>query len=98
VTSTAVAERRSRVHVMVKAVVREWHEDLGWGVLDSAETPGGCWAHYSSIDSAIISQEAGHTASEYKTVRPDELVELEWEAADQDGFGFRAVRVQRHES
>jgi CspA family cold shock protein len=83
---------------MAQAIVREWHEDLGWGVLDSAETPGGCWAHFSSIDSAIISQEAGMTVSEYKTVRQGELVELEWEAGDQDGFNFRAVRVERHES
>jgi CspA family cold shock protein len=83
---------------MVQAVVREWHEDLGWGVLDSAETPGGCWAHFSSIDSAIINQEAGMAVSEYKTVRQGEFVELEWEAGHQDGFSFRAVRVERHES
>ena len=83
---------------MVQAIVREWHEDLGWGVLDSAETPGGCWAGSSSIGSAILSQAAGMTMSEYKTVRPGESVELEWEAGDQDGFSFRAVRVERHES
>jgi hypothetical protein len=28
---------------MVRAEVRESHKDLGWGVLDSPETPGGCW-------------------------------------------------------
>jgi len=29
--------------------VREWHDDHGWGVIDSPETPGGCWAHSSAV-------------------------------------------------
>jgi hypothetical protein len=28
---------------MTSGVVREWHDDEGWGVLESTETPGGCW-------------------------------------------------------
>lgn len=34
---------------MVMATVHEWHEEEGWGVLDSPETPGGCWGHFSNI-------------------------------------------------
>ncbi|MFF7232620.1 hypothetical protein [Streptomyces sioyaensis] len=30
-------------------IVREWHSDEGWGVIDSDTTPGGCWAHFGSV-------------------------------------------------
>ena len=29
--------------------VRRWHDEEGWGVIDSPDTPGGCWAHYSNV-------------------------------------------------
>ena len=29
--------------------VRVWHAEEGWGVIDSAETPGGCWTHFSAV-------------------------------------------------
>jgi cold shock protein len=32
-----------------QGVVREWHDEDGWGVLDSEATPGGCWAHFSAV-------------------------------------------------
>ena len=31
-------------------VVRFWHDDEGWGVLDCPSTPGGCWTHFSVIE------------------------------------------------
>jgi CspA family cold shock protein len=65
----------------VAAVVRTWNADEGWGVLDSAETPGGCWAHFSR---AAVSGYAAFAA------RQD--VWLEWESPGQDGYPFRAVR------
>jgi CspA family cold shock protein len=34
----------------VTATVREWYDEEGWGVLDSPETPEGCWAHFSNIE------------------------------------------------
>ena len=52
------------------------------GVLDSALTPGGCWAHFSVL--AV----RGHQA-----LVPGQAVELEWERAEQDGYSYRAVRV-----
>ena len=60
--------------------VRLWRDDDGWGVIDSAQTPGGCWTHSSVV------QVPG-----YRTLTPGERVTLEWEAADQDGFAFRAT-------
>lgn len=62
--------------------VRVWHEDEGWGVVDSPETPGGCWAHFS------------HAAvAGYAAFAAGDEVHLEWEAPGQDGWPFRAVRL-----
>ncbi len=80
---------------MVLATVREWHEDLGWGVLDSYETAGGCWTHYSAIETPLIGRSGNVEMHEYKSLKPGEVVELEWEAPGQDGFSYRAVVVRR---
>jgi len=69
-----------------RGIVREWHEEAGWGVIDSPETPGGCWAHFSSI-----------VAVGYRALRAGQPVGLEWEAADQDGFAYRATAVHAAE-
>jgi CspA family cold shock protein len=66
----------------VVGVVREWHSDQGCGVIDAAETPGGCWAHFSHI-----------TVGGYRELSPGQVVALEWEMADQDGYSYRALRV-----
>lgn len=66
----------------VAGVVREWHDEEGWGVVDSPATPGGCWAHFSAV-----------AVDGYRTLTAGQRVELEHEAADQDGFAHRAVRV-----
>lgn len=80
---------------MVRATVREWHEDLGWGVLDSGETTGGCWAHYSVIETPLISRSGNVEVHEYKNLKAGDVVELEWEAPGQDGFSYRATVVRR---
>lgn len=67
---------------MIDGIVREWHEDEGWGVLDAAETPGGCWTHYSALELPGL-----------ETVSPGDLVAFEFESGPQDGFAFRATRV-----
>ncbi|WP_329526265.1 cold-shock protein [Streptomyces sp. NBC_01462] len=69
---------------MTKAEVRVWHEEEGWGVIDSEETPGGCWVHFSAIE-----------MSGFHFLSVGDHVTLEWEAGEQDGFQFRAVRVTR---
>jgi CspA family cold shock protein len=63
-------------------IVREWHGDEGWGVLSSAETPGGCWAHFSSV-----------LMSGYRSLDPGQAVTFEFESAEQDGYAYRAVAV-----
>ena len=62
-------------------VVRNWDAEEGWGVIDSPDTPGGCWAHYSSLVGF------GH-------LQAGQEVTLDYELAQQDGYDFRATRVQ----
>ncbi len=69
---------------MTRATVREWHDDEGWGVLDSPETPGGCWAHFSAIE-----------ATGFRSLNAGETVRIEWSQAEQDGYAFLAERVIR---
>lgn len=32
-----------------QGTVRFWLDEEGWGVLDSPDTPGGCWTHFSHV-------------------------------------------------
>jgi cold shock protein len=68
---------------MVTGTVRFWHDELGWGVLDSPETPGGCWAHFSQL-----------IMPGYGALTAGEPVSFTYEAGDQDGYAFRAVEVR----
>lgn len=69
---------------MVTATVRWWSEEEGWRVLDSPETPGGCFGHYSNI------QMTG-----FRALSPGQQVKLTWEAPGfkQDGYVYRAVSI-----
>ena len=80
---------------MTTATVREWHDDLGWGVLDSPDTSGGCWTHFSNVETPSVGSVAGAEVYEYKSLSIGEVVELEWETPGQDGFDYRAVAVRR---
>lgn len=64
--------------------VRVYHADEGWGVLDGPDVPGGCWVHFSVI-----------AMSGYRELALGEQVSFRVEAASQDGFAFRAVKVWR---
>ena len=79
---------------MTTATVREWHADLGWGVLDSPETPGGCWTHFSNIETPYVASVDGGQVYQYKSLSAGEVVELEWETPGQDGYDYRAVAVR----
>jgi CspA family cold shock protein len=68
--------------VLSEGTVREWSDDDGWGVIDSAGTLGGCWAHFSMI----VSQG-------YRRLEPGGQVAFTYEAPGQDGFSYRAVQV-----
>jgi CspA family cold shock protein len=65
----------------ISGVVRVWHEE-GWGVIDSEDTPGGCWAHFSSI-----------LVPGYRALRAGESMMFECEPIGQEGYSFRAVEV-----
>jgi CspA family cold shock protein len=71
-------------NVETVGIVREFDSIQGVGVVDSPDTPGGCWVHFSMID-----------IDGYKTLQPGEEVALTFESAVQDGFSYRAVRVRR---
>ncbi len=62
--------------------VRLWRDEEGWGVIDSPDTPGGCWTHFSVV-----------AISGYKSLAAGQWVVVEWETAEQDGFSYRAVRA-----
>ncbi len=66
----------------VSGTVREWHPEEGWGVIDSPETPGGCWAHFSRLD-----------LPGYKESVAGQQVTFTFEPADQDGYSYRALHI-----
>jgi len=68
--------------VTTSGIVRFWRDEDGWGVIDSPETPGGCWTHFSHV------RVAG-----YCSLTTGQQVELDWEAPGQDGYAFRAMRT-----
>ena len=65
-----------------RGTVRVWHADEGWGVLDAAATPGGCWTHYSVV------RMRGH-----RHLEPGARVVFECEEPGQGGYAFSAVAV-----
>jgi CspA family cold shock protein len=65
-------------------VVREYDDSEGVGVIDSQVTPGGCWFHYSMIEMPGL-----------RTLVAGQSIHFILEGAvEQDGFVFRAVRLQ----
>lgn len=62
--------------------VRVWHDEDGWGVLDSEDTPGGCWASFACV-----------LVAGYRTLATGQEVAFDFEAPGQDGYSFRAVEV-----
>jgi CspA family cold shock protein len=62
--------------------VRSFNADEGWGVIDGPGVPGGCWVHFSAIAMG------GH-----RQLTPGQHVSFRAEAASQDGFAYRAVKV-----
>jgi cold shock protein len=67
----------------VKAKVRQWSDEEGWGVLDSPETPGGCWVSFTALE-----------MTGYRSLRNTEWVELDWQVSRADSFSFTATRVR----
>ena len=68
--------------------VRFWNPEEGWGVIDSPETPGGCWAHYTQIQSDAVTAGRG-----FRTFDNGQPVEFASEKYLQDGYEFRVIAV-----
>lgn len=66
-----------------QGVVREWHDDQGWGVVESDATPGGCWVHASAVAARDT----------FGRLVPGTEVELEYEAAPQTPYAYRALEA-----
>ena len=67
--------------VTIRATVRQWDDEEGWGVVDAPEVPGGCWTHFAAIE-----------MPGYRTLRVGEVVRVDVEEVEQDGYAYRAVR------
>lgn len=65
-----------------RGVVRDWNDEEGWGVIDSPQTPGGCWVHCFAV--AVATQDG---------LRRGQDVAFTYEQVDQDGFHYRAARA-----
>jgi cold shock protein len=63
-------------------IVRTFDPDVGWGVIDGPDVPGGCWVHFSAI-----------AADGYRQLADGQPVSFIAEEVSQDGFAFRAVKV-----
>ncbi len=63
--------------------VETWHLEEGWGVVLSNDVPGKTWVHFSAIDMPGLA-----------TLAEDEVVDLTWERANQDGYERRATWVR----
>lgn len=67
---------------MDRGIVTVWHDDEGWGVIDSPVTPGGCFTHYGAIE-----------MPGYKRLEMGTAVTFVHEPARQDGYDFMATLV-----
>jgi cold shock protein len=63
-------------------IVREYHPDDGWGVIDGEQVPGGCWVSF-----AVIRMDG------YRNLVAGQQVRFVEERANQDGFSYRATAV-----
>jgi CspA family cold shock protein len=61
-------------------IVREWDDDEGSGVIDSADTPGGCWVGFASI-----------VMDGYRRLAAGDPVTFTAEPGPQDGYEYRAI-------
>lgn len=67
----------------MQGTVRFWSAESGWGVIDSAGTPGGCWAHFSVV-----------VMDGLRELQEGQVVTFDAERANQDGYAFRALSVR----
>jgi CspA family cold shock protein len=68
--------------VISVGVVRDFRPEQGWGIIDGPDVPGGCWVHFSAI-----------VMDGYRQLMCGQRVSFRAEAANQNGFTFRATKV-----
>lgn len=61
-----------------------WSDEEGLGAIESPQVPGGCWVHFTHVLAG------GHR---FRTLEVGQAVPFAYEAAEQDGYAFRAVWV-----
>ena len=63
-----------------------WKRDKGWGAITSDALPAesDAWVHFSVIES-----------DGYRELHAGDLVDFDYESAQQDSFRYRATRVVR---
>jgi cold shock protein len=66
----------------VAGVVRQFDPDEGWGVVDAPEVPGGCFVHFSHIES-----------SGYRVLHAGQHVRFTFKRPGQDGCAYSAISV-----
>jgi CspA family cold shock protein len=64
--------------------VKFFRAEKGWGGIESPDTPGDVWVHFSNID-----------AEGYRSLDAGDEVEFRWEPAIQDSWRCRATWVRR---
>jgi CspA family cold shock protein len=71
---------------MAMGVVKFYKAEKGWGAITSAELPPSrdAFVHFSAIE-----------GSGYRELTAGDLVDFDFEAAEQDSFRYRATRVLR---
>lgn len=79
-------------------VVAIWHGEEGWGVIESSDTPTGCWVHFSNLwtlhHPPLARGESIEIHGQGSDLQVGETVDFEWEQVPQDGYLFRAVDVR----
>lgn len=68
----------------MRGVVKVWHDDEGWGVIESPELPEGesVWVHFSAL-----------AMDGFRSLSAGQAVRFTCERFDQDGHHHRAVAV-----
>ncbi|AOD24915.1 hypothetical protein IM25_24625 (plasmid) [Rhodococcus sp. p52] len=69
---------------MSVGVVTSWDDYEGWGVIESDDTPGGCWVHFGSLDQ-----------SRFRNLEVGATVEFAWRpTTNQEGYFYVATSAE----